>query len=321
MSKKLFTVSTFTGIGGFDFGAKLAGFESILRSDYCPVKGKVFEMNKDDDGLKGIPEHFKSEGVMWAGEKGDINNMILPESILELKGIVTDKIGLNETLDVIMGGPVCHQVSSANPNSSPDGEKNELMFTYLEFIRLMQPKVALMEQVPRILSENYRGLLDDIIAETESWGNYYVRYKKLNALDYGSKQDRERVIFMLVRKDIGKRPSFPKTIPYNVEDVSVRALFPEVDFYKVYDRAIKIHNSTKPFPTLVVGTPYGFIRDGVETKMSIKEKQKISDVEGVILRDDNYEVTEKHANILLGNMVQVHFSEAIFKHIRDVILK
>lgn len=321
MSKKLFTISAFTGIGGFDFGAKLAGFESILRSDYCPVKGKVFEMNKDDDGSKGIPEHFRSEGVMWAGEKGDINNMILPESISEAKKLVAGKMGANGTVDVIMGGPVCHQVSSANPNSSPDGEKNELMFTYLEFIRLMQPKVALMEQVPRILAENYRQVLDRIIAEIGSWGNYYVRYKKMNALDYGSKQSRERVIFMLVRKDIGKRPSFPKPIPYNIQDVCVRALFPEVGLFKVYDRAIKSHNSTKPFPTLVVGTPYGFIRDGVETKMSIEEKKKVSDVEGVILKDDNYEVTEKHANILLGNMVQVHFSEALFKHIRDVILK
>jgi site-specific DNA-cytosine methylase len=317
MNRKLFTISTFTGIGGFDFGAKLAGFTSILRSDFCPVKGQVFEMNRDDDGSKGIPEHFRSEGIMWAGEKGDINNMILPESISEIEKIVTDEMGFNKTIDVIMGGPVCHEVSLLNPKSCPEGPKNELMFSYLQFIRLMQPKVALMEQVPRLLAPSYRRLLNDILAEIRSWGNYYVRYQKINAIDYGSKQNRERVIFMLVRKDIGKRPSFPKPISYNVEDVSVKALFDDVDFYKVYERGEHIHHASKPFGTLTVGIPYTFVRNGIESKVSVKERMILSDVLGVNLDGLN----EEECKILLGNMVQVYLSEAVFKHIRDVILK
>ncbi len=317
MKKQLFTISTFTGVGGFDFGAKLAGFNSLLRSDFCPIKGKVFELNKDEEGTKGIPEHLRSEGIMWAGEKGDIFNLIKAGSISEVQKIVEDTMGLNATIDVIMGGPVCHEVSNLNPNSSPDGEKNNMMFAHLEFIRLMQPKVALMEQVPPILSTKFEWVLADILAVIESWGNYYVKYKILNAIDYGSKQSRKRAIFMLVRKDVGTRPSFPEPIPYNVEDVNVRALFNDVDFYKVHDRGIHKHSSIKPFCTLTANGNYSFVRNGITTKMTIEEKKKVSDLCDLNLDGISY----KDASILLGNMVQIHFAEALFNHIKKHILK
>ena len=77
-NRQLTTISFFTGVGGFDFGATLAGFTSLFRSDWWDVPGKVFELNRDDDGTKGIPEYLRSEGVFLAGpDKGDITKLDL----------------------------------------------------------------------------------------------------------------------------------------------------------------------------------------------------------------------------------------------------
>lgn len=318
MKRPLFTISCFSGVGGFDFGAKLAGFTSLLRSDFWTKVGDVFKLNQDDDKTKGIPQHLRSEGLCWVGKRrGNIKMLARKRSyIRKLKRLIAEKMGPNETIDVIMGGPPCHDQSVLNSKREVWTEKNKLVFEYLDFIHEMQPKVALIEQVPNSLSKGLAPLLDAILAKIESWGNYYVRYEKLNALDYGSKQDRERTIFMLVRKDIGVRPSFPKPIPYKVKDLSVKALFPEVDFWSVADFGGKIQHASKPFPTLTAQGSFSFFKNGKQMKMTIEEKQKVCDLTNLKLNGISY----PDASVLLGNMVQVHFSEAIFKHIKENIL-
>lgn len=318
MKRPLFTFSCFSGVGGFDFGAKLAGFSSLLRSDVWPKVGEVFELNKDEDGTKNIPEHLKSEGLCWTGKRrGNIKMLARKRKyIRKLKMLVAEKMGPNETIDVIMGGPPCQDQSILNFKREVWTEKNKLVFEYLDFIKEMQPKVALIEQVPASLGQRMKPLLDGILAVIESWGNYYVRYEKMNALDYGSKQDRTRTIFMLVRKDIGVRPSFPKPIPYNKEDVSVKALFDDVDFWSVADFGGKIQHASKPFPTLTARGHFSFFRNGKQMPVTIKEKQTACDLEDLLFGDISY----PDASILLGNMVQVNFAAALFNHIREIIL-
>ncbi len=313
----LSTLSCFSGVGGFDFGAKLAGFNSILRSDFWNVPGEVFELNKPDAG-KNIPEHFLSEGECWAGKKGDVNYLISNEGREELAALIEKSIGMHNTVDVLMGGPPCHDISLLNPKRDVWTEKNELVFAYLKVAELFNPKVVLMEQVPELASEPYRPLFDAIIEKVQNMGNYHLRFEIMNAMNYGSKQSRRRFILMLVRKDLKKLPSFPKPTEPDMSKVSINAMFKDVVAYSTGDFSDKIVLAEgKMFPTLTAGGAHKFYKmDGVGRPLTVEERMKVTDLEGLCLDG----IAPTNIKKLLGNMVQVKFSEAIFNHIKHHIL-
>lgn len=319
MKRKLYTLSCFSGVGGFDFGAKLAGFESVLRSDFWKVTGQVFELNKDEDGSKSIPWHLRSEGECWSGEKGDITRMVRGEHLEELKALVEKTIGKGNTLDVIIGGPPCHDISKLNPNRKVFTKKNMLALTYLQLIQELQPKVALMEQVPDLRSEDYRPLYNKLVQKIEQMGNYHMRFEVMNAKDYGSKQSRQRLIMMLVRKDLRRRPSLPKPISPDISEVGIQALFPGVLHYSSKDYGEKVISARgKMFPTLTAGGIFKFYRgDGIGRELTKAERLIVTDLVGLNLHGIGKVSVKK----LTGNMVQVHFAEAIFNHIKEYILQ
>jgi DNA (cytosine-5)-methyltransferase 1 len=80
------------------------------------------------------------------------------------------------------------------------------------------PKVIVFENVKGLLSTKYidgRKLPDVIIEDlsNKSGVGYDVVYELLNASDYGVPQNRQRVFFVGVRKDLGVKFVFPKKIP------------------------------------------------------------------------------------------------------------
>jgi DNA (cytosine-5)-methyltransferase 1 len=89
---------------------------------------------------------------------------------------------------------------------------------YKECLRIIEgkmPKVIVFENVRGLLSTKYidgRSLVD-VIVEDLSLSNgvgYDVRYGLMNASDFGVPQNRQRVIFVGVRNDLGKRFRFPE---------------------------------------------------------------------------------------------------------------
>jgi DNA (cytosine-5)-methyltransferase 1 len=85
----------------------------------------------------------------------------------------------------------------------------------LKIIGKKMPKVIVFENVKGLLSTNHingQKLVDVIYDDLSSKGGtgYDVEYELLNASDYGVPQNRERVVFVGIRKDLNKTFIFPE---------------------------------------------------------------------------------------------------------------
>lgn len=110
-------------------------------------------------------------------------------------------------VDLIVGGPPCQGFSTIGKRLVKD-PRNELVFEFIRFVNIIQPKVFLMENVRGLLSANNGLIKNAITAEFESIG-YDVTHEVICAADYGVPQMRYRVLFLGVRKDLGIKPTFP----------------------------------------------------------------------------------------------------------------
>lgn len=179
--KKYKVIDLFCGAGGLSYGFKLGGFDIV---------GGV-EWNKA--AMDTHKKNFKTQFEYC----GDIKE-ITDETIIEnFKGV-----------DVIIGGPPCQGFSSANRHEK-EGEdpRNKLFFEYLRFVKLLQPKVFVIENVKEILTKDKGFAKNHIIEITEELG-YTVNVEILNASDYGVPQFRRRAVFVGIKKELGVRFDF-----------------------------------------------------------------------------------------------------------------
>lgn len=162
-------VSLFSGAGGLDLGFINAGHEIVWANDNFPDAVKSYRKN--------------------------IGNHIVCEDISK---IPSDQIPDH---DILIGGFPCQGFSVANSKRGENDERNKL---YLELLRVLvdkQPKFFLAENVKGILSLMKGAIFEMIISDFENAG-YRIKYKVLNAANYGVPQKRERVIILGVRNDI-----------------------------------------------------------------------------------------------------------------------
>lgn len=113
-----------------------------------------------------------------------------------------------EKVDLIVGGPPCQGFSTIGKRLVKD-PRNELVFEFIRFVKVIKPKVFLMENVRGLLSTNKGLIKEAITSEFEEIG-YNVKHEVICAADYGVPQMRYRVFFMGVRKDLDIKPSFPE---------------------------------------------------------------------------------------------------------------
>lgn len=317
MTDTLTTLSFFSGVRGLDIGAKKAGFTTLFHSDIERNAGKAFKLNMPGEGNKQ-PAHLTAEGVFIAGKIADINGLnfktISQYVYDELK--IALKIG---EVDVIHGGPPCQDFSKCNNHRSVYSLKNKLIFQLLRIIKEIKPKVGLIEQVPDLISPKFKTTWNKVMAELNSMTEYVWDYKVMNAMNYGARQNRKRLIIMLVRRDLGVGASFPAPMEPDLSKVAVHSLLPAVYHFSPgqFGDEIKCARSNVFCTMTASGSEkfYGF--DGKRRELTIGERLVLSELEG--LRLDGISMT--HQKRLVGNMVQVSFAEALFRHIRHTILK
>ena len=87
----------------------------------------------------------------------------------------------------MIGGFPCQGFSVANQNRHEHDERNKLYIEYLRIISAKKPKYFLAENVKGILSLAKGKVFDMIISDFQKAG-YNVKYKLLNAADYGVPQ-------------------------------------------------------------------------------------------------------------------------------------
>lgn len=180
-NKKLEVLDLFCGAGGLSYGFKLAGFSIVGGVEW------------DKAAMETHSTNFKSKFEFC----GDIKEISDETIIKNLKGV-----------DVIIGGPPCQGFSSANRHEKEkDDPRNKLFFEYLRFIRILHPKVFVIENVKEILTKDNGFAKNRIIEITEELG-YSVNVEVLNASEYGVPQVRRRAIFVGIASDLGCKFDF-----------------------------------------------------------------------------------------------------------------
>lgn len=109
--------------------------------------------------------------------------------------------------DLYIGGPPCTCYSSDGANEGEEGDSGKLVWDYFRLIRYKKPTAFLMENVSG-LAEYHKSTLQRLVKEYQKAG-YIVTAGRMQALDYGAPQSRDRVFLAGFLKEYGKRFVFP----------------------------------------------------------------------------------------------------------------
>jgi len=198
------TLEIFSGAGGLAKGLELAGFEHAA----------FVEFNKH--ACASLSKNFDSGRVFF----GDIKDFDL------------DAL---EQVDTVAGGPPCQPFSLGGKHKANQDSRD--MFPYaIRAIERLAPKAFVFENVKGLLRETFSDYFEYIIlrlsypdfasCKNADWTNhlaklrtienssyigkrYNVKYKLINAADFGVPQTRERVVIVGTRSDLKISWSFP----------------------------------------------------------------------------------------------------------------
>ena len=134
------------------------------------------------------------------------NIKIYKKSIYEYTNNLIKKIFNNKKIDLIIGGPPCQGFSSIGKKKQSD-IRNNLIFEFARFVKVINPKFFVMENVSGLTHPKNVFLLNRVIKFYKSYG-YNITYKILNSADYGVPQIRKR--FFLIGYKKSYNFNFPK---------------------------------------------------------------------------------------------------------------
>ncbi|WP_243123591.1 MULTISPECIES: DNA cytosine methyltransferase [Clostridium] len=171
-------VDFFCGAGGMSLGFVQNDFKVLLANDIESVCTETYSFNHLE---------MPKDRIIT----GDIKEIV--ENINEY---------ILESVDVIIGGPPCQGFSMANRQRIIDDPRNVLYKYYVKGVEKLKPKFFVMENVKGMLSVAEQVKEDFHNLESE---DYDVAYHLFNAKDFSVPQNRERLIYVGVRADIGKK--------------------------------------------------------------------------------------------------------------------
>lgn len=161
MSKLRF-IDLFAGIGGIRIALERSGMQCVFSSDFNKACRETYGKN------------FSEEPA------GDIQN-INPKDIPDF--------------DVLTAGFPCQPFSISGHKKGFEDARGTLFFEILRILEYKQPDVVLLENVKHLIHHQSGKTLKTIIRCLEELG-YRVSSKLLNAKDFGSAQNRERLIII-----------------------------------------------------------------------------------------------------------------------------
>jgi len=134
---------------------------------------------------------------------------------------ITDEDFETTNIDLLMGGVPCQSFSQAGLRKGLDDDRGNLIIEFANFIEKLEPKVFLIENVKGLLTHEKGETLEHILSELNRTGKYIIKYKVLNANNYGVPQKRERIFIIGVHQNIDKEFNFPveKTVKPVLSDV------------------------------------------------------------------------------------------------------
>ncbi|MDI7776338.1 DNA cytosine methyltransferase [Asticcacaulis sp. EMRT-3] len=199
-------LSFFSGAMGLDLGLEESGIKLLLTCEFDKVCRRTITANRPDIAMLGD---------VWKYTPSDIRSAA--------------GLGVNDEIDVMVGGPPCQAFSTAGARRGFKDERGNAFLRYLDLIIELQPRYAVIENVRGLLSapmthtphaergddwlpepeEIPGGALSHILGRLRRAG-YGVTFNLYNSANFGVPQSRERVI-MLCSRDGHKLPHLMPT--------------------------------------------------------------------------------------------------------------
>jgi DNA (cytosine-5)-methyltransferase 1 len=186
-------IDLFAGCGGLSLGLFQAGWRGL------------FAIEKDQDAFATLNHNLVSRtrrAFDWP-------------SWLEIEAMSVQKLhkehaaklrGLKHKVDVLAGGPPCQGFSTFG-RRDPEDPRNQLFLTYIEIVKLVQPKIVLIENVRGIqfrfknrTTKKGKAAKDLVYADRIMMaldaGGYHPVKLQVSAEDFGVPQVRPRIIIL-----------------------------------------------------------------------------------------------------------------------------
>jgi DNA (cytosine-5)-methyltransferase 1 len=173
----------FSGAGGMSLGLEQAGFRVVFSADHDP------------EAVETHAHHFGGMAVDW--DLADADAVERVAATLRATGV-----------ELLAGGPPCQPFSKAGRSGikdrvrrglrDPHDQRRDLWRSYLEVVRLAEPKAVIMENVPDMALDREMFIFRSIVEELEQLG-YSVQGRVLDCRAYGIPQFRQRLIIVALR--------------------------------------------------------------------------------------------------------------------------
>ena len=167
-------IEMFAGIGGFRLAADEVGLDTVWANDINPKSCSVYK-------------------ARFA------KNILVERDIKELMHEIPPH-------DVLTAGFPCQPFSSAGKKEGVRDPRGTLFESIVEVLKRHRPRFFVLENVKRLLSmEQGEHFATVLSALTEL--DYFIEWRLLNAKDFGLAQNRERVVIVGARVDVGLHES------------------------------------------------------------------------------------------------------------------
>ena len=170
-------IDLFGGVGGFSLGAHLAGFSVPLAIDL------------DKTLTQSRPLNFPNGRVLHADITAVDPLAVLRGANLKPKDVCG-----------IIGGPPCQGFSAIGMRKADD-PRNQLVLEYFRFIKAISPAFFILENVPGILLEGSRTLLEQGMQNVEKQYTF-VGPVVVDAAEFGAPTRRRRVLLIGYRSHV-----------------------------------------------------------------------------------------------------------------------
>lgn len=197
MQTKNTYIDLFAGCGGLSLGLNQAGWKGLFAIEKSPYAFATLKYNLMDN-----LNHF--EWPEWLEKKEHDIDEILKKRTKKLKE-------LRGKVDLVAGGPPCQGFSTAGKRHESD-HRNELIRSYINFIRLVQPKIIFFENVKGFTQRfdknkskgiKYSEYVQKALKRSgKNFNGYEVYGQLIDFSEFGIPQKRTRFILVGIRKDI-----------------------------------------------------------------------------------------------------------------------
>ena len=220
----LSAIDLFAGAGGFSLGLRRAGFEVVLANEYSvdaewtyrhnilgDTPEGVFPERPDDPSSRARKTHrtesrhqmFKDREPLPQDFERHMRGGDIREALSD-RWLRRWQERRQADVDLLVAGPPCQGFSCAG-KACPDDERNSLVHEAIRVIGVVQPRIAILENVPGML-ERHADLVREIgvglSRRDKHRPGYYVYADIIHGEPLGVPQTRRRMLLVGVRRDV-----------------------------------------------------------------------------------------------------------------------